>query len=137
MIVVSAAQILANCATLAGHVELEDHIVIGGLAAVHQFCRVGSLAIVGGCSKVVQDVPPYSMCDGHPAAVRGINIVGLKRAGFKQSGVSLIKKAYKVIFFEDHPFDKAKDIVKETIASSKEIDKLIEFLSSSRRGITR
>ncbi len=129
--------IFSNCATLAGHVELGDHVVIGGLAAIHQFCRVGDLAIIGGCSKIVQDVPPYSMCDGHPAVVRGLNLVGLRRAKFPTATVTLLKKAFKIVFFEDHPFDTARDIIKTTIQDSREVEKLLEFLATSRRGIIR
>jgi UDP-N-acetylglucosamine acyltransferase len=122
---------------LAGHVTIEDHVVMGGLSAVHQFCRVGMLAIIGGCTKVVQDIPPYSMCDGHPAQVRGINLVGLRRAGYKQDTVSLLKKAYKIVFFDDHPFDKAEELVIKNIAKSREVTQLLDFISSSKRGITR
>jgi len=129
--------ILANCATLAGHVTIEDHVVMGGLSAIHQFCRVGMLAIIGGCTKVVQDVPPYSMCDGHPAQVRGINLVGLRRAGYKQDAVSLLKKAYKIVFFDDHPFDKAKELVRRDVTKSKEVAQLLDFIAASKRGITR
>lgn len=134
---IGSHNIFANCATLGGHVEIEDHVVIGGLSAMHQFCRVGTLAIIGGCSKVVQDIPPYSMCDGHPAQVRGLNLVGLRRADFTQEKMGLLKKAYKIIFFEDHPFDKAVELVKADIAASLEVEKLLAFLRSSRRGIAR
>jgi UDP-N-acetylglucosamine acyltransferase len=129
--------ILANCATLAGHVTIEDYVVMGGLSAIHQFCRVGVLAIIGGCTKVVQDIPPYSMCDGHPANVRGINLVGMRRAGYKQDAVSLLKKAYKIVFFDDHPFDKAKELVHRDVVKSKEVTRLIDFISESKRGVTR
>ena len=129
--------ILANCATLAGHVTIGDHVVMGGLSAVHQFCRVGALAIIGGCTKVVQDIPPYSMCDGHPAQVRGINLVGLRRAGYKQDAVRLLKKAYKIVFFDNHPFDKAEELVVKDVVKSKEVEQLLAFLSSSKRGVTR
>ena len=74
--------IMSNVATLAGHVEVEDNVVIAGLAAVHQFCRVGRFAIIGGCSKVVQDVPPYMLADGSPARSKTINKIGLERNGF-------------------------------------------------------
>jgi UDP-N-acetylglucosamine acyltransferase len=129
--------IFANCATLAGHVHVESHSVIGGLAAVHQFCRVGELAIIGGCSKVVQDVAPYSICDGHPAVVRGLNLVGLRRANFTQKQISLLKNAYKIAFFDDHPFDKAVELIKSSIEMSKEVSSLVKFLELTKRGIAR
>ena len=129
--------ILANVATLAGHVEIEDRVVIGGLVAIHQFCRIGSFSIIGGCSKVVQDIPPYSLCDGHPAKVRGINIVGLKRAGFSKEKIEIIRKAYKIIFFENHTFSVARQIILKELPSLEEINKLLDFISSSKRGIAR
>ena len=89
---------LANAATLAGHVVISDHAIIGGLSAVHQFGRIGTLAIVGGCSKVVQDVPPYMMVDGHPAKAYGLNVVGLERANFPREERALLKKAFKIVF---------------------------------------
>ncbi|MBU1124637.1 MAG: acyl-ACP--UDP-N-acetylglucosamine O-acyltransferase, partial [Candidatus Omnitrophica bacterium] len=71
--------VIANNGTLAGHVTIEDRAVVGGLVAIHQFVHIGTLSIIGGCSKVVQDIPPYSTCDGHPARVYGLNLVGLRR----------------------------------------------------------
>src|ERR1043166_3774987 len=73
--------IFSNNGTLAGHVIVEDHAIVGGLAAVHQFCRVGKMSIIGGCAKVVQDVPPFMIVDGHPGETRGVNKVGLERKG--------------------------------------------------------
>src|SRR3989339_1752087 len=90
--------VLANCATLAGHVTIEDRAVIGGLVAVHQFTRVGKMAIIGGCSKVVKDIPPFSTCDGNPARVYGLNLVGVRRAGMPQKAQRELKKAFKILF---------------------------------------
>jgi len=135
--VIGDNNIFANCATLGGHVVVGSHAVIGGLAAVHQFCRVGDMAIIGGCSKVVQDIPPYSMCDGHPAAVRGLNLVGLRRSGFTQKQIGLLKQAYKLAFFEDHPFDKAVELIRSSVEASSEVDKLVVFLEHTKRGIAR
>jgi UDP-N-acetylglucosamine acyltransferase len=129
--------ILANCATLAGYVQIENKVVIGGLVAVHQFCRIGSFAIIGGCSKVVQDIPPYSMCDGHPAMVYNVNLVGLKRAGFSSQTTQMLKKAFKILFFENHPFDKARELLRQELPSSPEIENLLKFIASSQRGISK
>jgi UDP-N-acetylglucosamine acyltransferase len=129
--------ILANAATLAGYVEIEDRVIIGGLVAVHQFCRLGSFSIVGGCSKVVQDVPPFSLCDGHPARVYNINLVGLRRAGFPKDKIEILKKAFKIIFFENHTFSKAKQIITQSLKNTHEIEYLLTFISSSKRGICR
>lgn len=129
--------ILANGATLAGYVEIESKVVIGGLVAVHQFCRIGSLSIIGGCSKIVQDVPPFSLCDGHPAKVYSINLIGLRRAGFSKEKINALKKAFKILFFENHPFSKAKELVKKEVSSISEIEHLLSFIASSKRGICR
>jgi len=129
--------IFANSATLAGYVEIGNKVLIGGLVAVHQFCRLGDSSTVGGCSKVVQDVPPYSMCDGHPAMVWGINLVGLKRAQFSSSVIRTLKKAFKILFFEDHTFSESKIIIKRDLPPSEELDRLLEFISSSKRGACR
>jgi len=129
--------IFANASTLAGYVEVGNKVVVGGLVAIHQFCRIGDYAIIGGCSKVVQDIPPYSMADGHPAVVCGINIVGLRRARFANSTINTLKKASKILFFENHPLSKAKTLVKKTLPSLREIDYLLDFISSSKRGISK
>src|SRR5580704_15219770 len=92
--------IMSNVATLAGHVTVEDHAVIGGLAAVHQFCRIGKLSMIGGCSKVVQDVPPFMMADGTPAETRTVNKVGMERHGISEEAQSAIRSAFKILFRE-------------------------------------
>lgn len=127
--------IIANVGTLAGHVDIEDGAVVGGLVAIHQFCRVGTLSIIGGCSKVVQDVPPYAMVDGHPAVVHTINTVGLTRRGVSLELQKNLKKAIKIIFRSglSHPHAIAK--VREEIASSPELEHLIDFISHSQRGV--
>ncbi len=129
--------ILANSTTLAGHVKIEDKAVIGGLVAVHQFCRIGELSIVGGCSKVVQDVPPYSMCDGHPACVYGLNSIGLKRAKISFEQVRILKKAFKELFFQNRLLSDAKQTIVQELPRSTEIDHLLKFVSESKRGISR
>ena len=91
---------MSNVATLAGHVTVEDYAVIGGLAAVHQFCRIGKMSMIGGCSKVVQDVPPFMMADGNPAETRTINKVGLERNGVSEEAQSALRQAYKILFRE-------------------------------------
>ncbi|MFH1771906.1 MAG: acyl-ACP--UDP-N-acetylglucosamine O-acyltransferase [Candidatus Omnitrophota bacterium] len=129
--------ILANGATLAGYVDVGNRVVIGGLVAVHQFCRLGNFSIVGGCSKVVQDIPPYSMCDGHPAKVCGLNLTGLKRAGVLAGTIKAVKEAYKTLFFDEHSLGVAKEIVRNNSPSINEIQYLLNFISSSKRGISK
>ena len=95
---VGDAVVFSNNGTLAGHVQVGDHAVMGGLTAVHQFCRIGRYAITGGCSKIVQDIPPFMIADGNPAKVRGINLVGLERSGFPPESVKWIKEAFRLIY---------------------------------------
>src|SRR3989338_2501782 len=90
--------VLANSAALAGHITIEDRASVGGLVGIHQFVRVGTLAFIGGCSRVVQDVPPYSICVGYPAKVFGINSEGLKRAGMSAETKQRLHRAFKVLF---------------------------------------
>lgn len=126
---------LANVGTLAGHVTLEDNVVIGGLTAIHQFVRLGKLSIVGGCSKVVQDIPPFSTCDGHPSRVYGLNLVGLRRAEFKPETIRLLKQAFKILFFSELTKTKAVDEVKRQVSLTLEIEHLLHFVQTSERGL--
>jgi len=135
--VIGSNNVLANCATLAGHVTIEDKVTVGGIVAIHQFCRLGTLSIIGGCSKVVQDVAPFSMSDGHPSVTCGLNLIGMKRANFSNDTIRTLKKAFKILFFESHPFDKAKEIVKNELPQTKELDYLLAFISSTKRGLGR
>ncbi len=129
--------IIANVGTLAGHITVEDRAIIGGLAAIHQFVRVGRLAIVGGCSKVVQDIPPYSTCDGHPARVIGINREGLKRAKFSLRQMQILRRAFRILFFSRHPFSVALEIVEKEIPACEETEVLVEFMKNTKRGVCR
>ncbi len=129
--------VLANVATLAGYVRIGNKVVIGGLVAIHQFCRLGDFSIIGGCSKVVQDIPPYSMCDGHPAVICGLNLVGLRRAKFSSSRIKELKKAFKIIFFDNHSLAKSRELVRKSLPPSKELENLFDFISSSKRGLSK
>lgn len=129
--------IIANCGTLAGHVTIEDKVIIGGLSAIHQFSRVGTLSIIGGCSKVVQDIPPYSTCDGHPARVYGLNSIGLKRAGLNSKVILELRRAFKALFFSHLTTSTAIEKIKKEIPESKYLTHLIEFIANSQRGVTK
>ena len=129
--------IMSNVATLAGHVTVEDHAVVGGLAAVHQFCRIGKMAMVGGCSKVVQDVPPFMMADGNPAETRTINKTGLERNGVSEEAQSALRQAYKILFRERLTVSNAIAKVEKQLSSLDEIRHLIQFVRSSERGISK
>jgi UDP-N-acetylglucosamine acyltransferase len=96
--VVGSHCIFSNNGTLAGHVTVEDRAIVGGLSAVHQFCRIGTLAMIGGCTKVVQDVPPFMIIDGNPGQVRGVNKVGMERAGHDAEAIELARHLHKVLY---------------------------------------
>ncbi len=90
--------IIANNGTLGGHVTLGDYAIIGGMTAVHQFCKIGAHVMVGGCSGVAQDVPPYVIAQGNHATPFGLNLEGLKRRGFEKESLHAIRNAYKVLY---------------------------------------
>jgi len=129
--------ILANNATLAGHVTIDDYATIGGLVAIHQFVRVGNYAYVGGKSAVVKDIPPFVMASGDRAKLHGLNSVGLKRHGFSSETLSVLKKAYRIIFRSGLNLNEAVERVKAEVEQIPEIVNLIDFIKSSERGITR
>lgn len=129
--------IMSNVATLAGHIVVEDHAVIGGLAAVHQFCRIGKLSIIGGCSKVVQDVPPFMLVDGNPAETRTINKVGMERNGVPDETQALLRRAYKILFREGLTMPNALEKIERELPPAPEVTHLVQFVRSSTRGICR
>jgi UDP-N-acetylglucosamine acyltransferase len=129
--------IMSNVATLAGHIVVEDRAVIGGLAAVHQFCRIGTMSIIGGCSKVVQDVPPYMLADGNPAQTRTINKVGLERNGVSEEAQAALKQAYKILFREGLTIPNALAKIESDLAPLPELRRLIDFVRASERGISK
>jgi UDP-N-acetylglucosamine acyltransferase len=129
--------IFSNNGTLAGHVTVEDHAVIGGLCGIHQFCRIGQHAITGGCTKIVQDVPPFMIADGNPAEVRGINQIGLERRGFEPESIRSLREAYKIIYRSNLNTKQALDAIREQIPSNPQIDFMVGFIESSKRGIVR
>ncbi len=129
--------IMANLATLAGHVSVGDFAVIGGLVAVHQFTRIGAYTMVGGFSGVGQDIPPYMMASGPRVKLFGLNTVGLKRHGFSESTIQELKKAYKILFREKRTLKDAIKKIQEDLPYSDEIKYLIEFIQKNKRGICR
>ncbi len=135
--VIGNKTIIANAGTLAGHVIVEDKAVIGGLSGVHQFVRIGYLAIVGGSSKAVQDIPPYMMVDGHPAKAYGLNVVGLERAEVSNEERLLLKRAFKIIFRYRLSTKNAIQILKKDLPASGAIQRIIKFLENSDRGICK
>jgi len=129
--------IMSNVASLAGHVTMEDHAVVGGLAAVHQFCRIGRMSIIGGCSKVVQDVPPFMLVDGNPAETKTINKVGMERNGIPEQAQSALRQAYKIIFREGLTVPNALARIEKDLPALAEVQTLVQFIRGSARGITK
>ena len=135
--VIGNGVVIANAGTLAGHVKVEDKAIIGGMSAIHQFSRVGKMAIIGGCSKIIQDVPPFSMVDGHPAKVYGINSIGLKRAKISPRSIARLKAAFKILFKMKLSTTTALRRIKKEIPKDVYVQYLIEFVKSSKRGVCR
>jgi UDP-N-acetylglucosamine acyltransferase len=129
--------ILANNATLAGHVCIDDYVTVGGLTAIHQFVRVGRHAYIGGKSAVVKDIPPYVIAAGDRARLHGLNRVGLRRHGYSEKAIALLKRAYRLIFRIGITLNEAIERVKAEIDQTPEVTRFMEFIKSSQRGITR
>jgi UDP-N-acetylglucosamine acyltransferase len=129
--------IFSNNGTVAGHVIVEDYAIIGGLSGVHQFCRIGTHSIVGGCTKIVQDLPPYFIADGNPAQVRGVNQVGLDRAGFDPECIRHLREAYRLIYRANVNVKQALEAIREKLPHTPEILRLVRFIEESQRGIIR
>ncbi len=129
--------IMSNLATLAGHVIVEDYVVIGGMGGIHQFCRLGTMSMVGACTKVTQDIVPYTIAEGNPAAIVSINTVRMKRLDYSAETIQNIKDAYKLVFRQQL---KAKDAVIKLRAefhNCPETLHLADFIEASERGIMR
>jgi len=129
--------VIANAGTLAGHVIVEDKAIIGGMVGIHQFSKVGNLSIIGGCSKVIQDIPPFSIVDGHPAKVYGINSIGLKRAKVPLENVKNLKSAFKILFKSKVSTTSALKKIKDNIPEDPYVSYLIKFIKKSKRGVCK
>ena len=131
--------VIANSATLAGHVEVDDHVVLGGLTAIHQFCKIGQHSITMGGTLLSQDVPPYvrAVSKGGMAFPNGINSEGLKRRGFTSKAISDIKNGYKIIYMRNNSIDEAKKELAKLEVSSSEVGEYIDFIERSNRGLIR
>lgn len=129
--------IMANCATLAGDVVVEAQAIIGGLSAVHQFVRIGRMCIVGGCTAVRQDCPPFMMVSGNPAQVHGLNRVGLQRRGMPAEVQKALKEAHRILYREGLSTRQAIDKIRAGGALCEEVEQLAGFVEESKRGITK
>ena len=129
--------VMGNLATLAGHVEIHDNAIIGGLSAIHQFTRVGAFTIVGGGSMVSLDIIPYAKASGDRASLYGVNTIGLKRNAFTKDQIQRIERAYRILFKQGLMLKDAVHILEEEFTDHEEIARLVAFLTSSSRGIAR
>ena len=128
---------MSNCAGLAGHVTVEDRVVIGGIAGVHQFVKVGRNSMIGGLAKVVQDIPPFVIADGQPARVIGLNSVGLSRAGMSDDVRRELKKAFRILYRSGLNLRQAIAEMEQELDSCEEVEHLLRFLRNAERGIMR
>jgi UDP-N-acetylglucosamine acyltransferase len=135
--IVGSRNVIANGATLGGHVTLEDFVIVGGLVGIHQFVRIGDGAIVGAGSMVSMDVPPYCNATGDRAKLHGLNVEGLKRRGFDQAVIDAIHKAYRIAFQSKLKTDAALAKIRAELAGIAEVEKFVSFIANSQRGVCR
>jgi UDP-N-acetylglucosamine acyltransferase len=129
--------VMANCATLGGHVRLGDWVIMGGLAAVHQFCRIGAHAFIANNAAVTRDVPPYIMAVGQPAAPHSVNSEGLKRRDFSAQQISHIREAYRILYRRGLPLADAVRELRLLAATQPEIQSFVDFIAASTRSLIR
>ena len=130
--------IMANAATLAGHIVIEDQAIIGGLAAIHQFCRIGAFAMIAGMAGVSQDVPPYCLASGNHSRLHGLNLIGLRRQGFSRETIKVLKEVYRILFRTPGlGLAPAMEEVERQYARFPEVVHMLEFIRGSERGICR
>lgn len=129
--------ILANNATLAGHVVMEDFSYVGGLTPVHQFCKIGTHAFVGGASSINQDIVPFVIAEGAKGGPRALNLIGLKRKGFSDETLKNLKEAFKLIFRSNLLLKDAVEKVTNELGHDENVKTMLEFINKSERGIAR
>lgn len=127
--------IIANGAQLSGHVEIDHHAFVSGVTGIHQYVRIGEHAMVGGLSKLVTDVIPFALCDGNPAQVRGVNVVGLRRAGFATARIRQIKQAVQILYFSGALRGDAIRGIEPLAVESPDVRRILDFVAASKRGI--
>jgi len=128
---------MANASALSGEVVVEDEAVLGGMTGIHQFTRIGRLAMVGGLSRITQDVPPFMLVEGNPAAARSPNTVGMERRGLPAESVAHVKKAYRLLYREGLSTRQAVERIRAEVPSCAEIVHLLSFIEASERGIVK
>jgi UDP-N-acetylglucosamine acyltransferase len=135
--VVGNEVVLSNAVMLAGHVQVEGGAIIGGLTGVHQFVKIGRKSMIGGASKVVQDVPPYITAAGNPAYAAGLNLIGMLRAGIDENSRQTIKKAYKILYLSGLGLEQAVIVMRQQLPKCDELEQFMNFLKQADRGICR
>lgn len=128
---------IISMAGLAGHVHVEDYAIVGGMVGVHQFCRIGTMSIIGGCSKINQDVPPYMLVDGNPAETRMVNKLGLERNGVSEESQAALRQAHKILFRDGLTFANGLQRLEAEFSAFPEVMRLAQFVKTSERGVTR
>ncbi len=134
---VGSNTVLANTATLGGHVHLGDWVIMGGFSGVHQFCKVGAHAFIGNNAAVTRDVPPYVMAVGQPAEPHSVNSEGLKRRGFTPENIRNIKNAFRILYRSDLRLEEAVKQLQALAAEQPELRALVDFIGASTRSIVR
>ncbi len=130
--------IFMNGATLAGHVTIDDYVTVSGFSGIHQFCRVGKHAYIGGYSVITQDVIPFCrVAGGRPALIFGLNAIGLRRRGFSRDRIKDLKEMFKIIFYSELNTTQAITKIEESFNPSEDRDEICKFISSSKRGIIK
>ncbi len=130
--------IMANAASLAGHIAIGDHAIIGGLTGIHQYVRIGSYSMVGGCCALGQDLPPFMRAaGGYRARMYGLNSVGLRRHGFSTDRISVLKRAYDMLFRSGHRTAEAAKLAKVEFRDQPDVMTILEFLEGTKRGVCR
>jgi len=135
--IVGDRNVIANGATLGGHVTIEDHVIVGGLVGIHQFVRIGSGAILGAGSMVSKDVPPFCNATGDRAKLHGLNIEGMKRRGFDKTKIDAIHKAFRIVFRSKLKINEALEKVRKELPALQEIEQFVSFIAASERGVCR
>ncbi len=129
--------IMANAATLGGESRVDDQAIIGGLSGVHQFCRVGRLCMVGGCTKVTKDLPPFMLVDGNPARVRGVNLIGMERRGIADEVRRTMRDVYRLLYRSGQRTSEALAVIEERYGDCEEVRQVLCFMTSSKRGVLK
>jgi UDP-N-acetylglucosamine acyltransferase len=129
--------IMANGVQLGGHVVIEDWVILGGLSAVHQFCKVGAHALIGGGFRAVQDVPPFILAAGEPLQYKGINAIGLKRRGFTPESMQSLRRCYRLLYRSKLNMSQAVKQIRSELEMTEEIQTVLDFIEKSERGLIR